>query len=171
MKRLLPIVLILVLLLSGCSESTPQAALMGEFSAAELGGEILDQSILKDKKLTMVNIWATYCGPCIREMPDIAELDREYEQSGFQVIGIIADVSSPEDANAETAHTILNNCGCDYLNLLPDQSLASLLNGVSAVPTTVFVDENGNQVGETYIGSRSKSDWADIIDTLLKEIG
>ena len=171
MKRLLSILLIFTILLGGCAESNPQAALMGEFSATELSGEVLDQSILKGKKLTMVNIWATYCAPCIREMPDLAELDREYEESGFQILGIIADVYSPEDATAENARTILNNCNCDYLNLLPNQSLAALLNGVSAVPTTVFMDESGNQVGEAYIGSRSKSDWAGIIDTLLKEIG
>ncbi len=171
MKRWFSILLILLLLLGGCSKSSTQEGLLSRFSAAELGGDLLDQSVLADKKLTMVNIWATYCGPCIREMPDLAALDREYEKEGFQVIGIVSDVYTPEDATAENARTILNNCGCDYLNLLPDQSLAALLNGVSAVPTTVFVDESGNQVGETYIGSRSKEDWADIIDSLLKEIG
>ncbi|MBR2012696.1 MAG: TlpA family protein disulfide reductase [Clostridia bacterium] len=171
MKRWFSILLILLLLLGGCSESNTQEGLLSSFSAAELGGDLLDQSVLADKKLTMVNIWATYCGPCIREMPDLAALDREYEKEGFQVIGIVSDVYTLEDTTAENARTILNNCGCDYLNLLPDQSLTPLLGGVSAVPTTVFVDERGNQVGETYIGSRSKEDWAAIIDSLLKEIG
>ena len=45
----------------------------------------------------MVNFWATYCGACIQHMPYLSELDKEYRDQGFQILGVITDVSKPED--------------------------------------------------------------------------
>ena len=47
--------------------------------------------------------------------------------------------------------------------------LSGLLRGVQAVPTTIFVDSNGNQVGNAYLGSRSQKDWQKIIDGILEK--
>lgn len=46
-----------------------QAGILSQFAATDLDGNEIDQSILEGYDLTMVNIWATFCQPCIREMP------------------------------------------------------------------------------------------------------
>lgn len=164
-----------MLLLCACSAQSPNAGgegLLSSFTATDLDGAAVDQSVFAGCKLTMVNVWATYCGPCIAEMPDLAALGKSYASQGFQVIGIVADAAnsdgSPNYSMVSAANTVIASTGADYLHLMPSVSLkAALLSGVSAVPTTVFVDENGAQVGRTYVGSRSSEQWAAIIESLL----
>ena len=55
-----------------------------------------------------------------------------------------------------------------YLHLLPSKSLnKAYLNTIQSVPETIFVDENGNQIGERYLGAKSKAEWQKIIDSLI----
>ena len=135
----------------------------------------MDAGIFSGYKLTMVNVWATFCGPCIREMPDLGALHAEYADSGFQIVGIVADVVDL-DGNfmpdmVDTAVEIIDATGADYLHLLPSDSLnEALLKNAVYVPTTIFVDEQGNQVGDMLVGSRAKEEWAEIIDELLGEV-
>ena len=57
-------------------QQEPNAAspsLLGEFESVDLEGNTVDESILADHQLTMINVWATFCGPCINEMPDLGQ--------------------------------------------------------------------------------------------------
>ena len=116
----------------------------------------------------MVNIWGTFCGPCIREMPDLGELSREYSDRGVQVVGLVSDVG---EAKNEKAEEIVSTTKADYTHIIASQDLMSgILSSVNVVPTTIFVDKEGNQVGDVYSGARDKAEWAGIIDKLLGEI-
>ena len=135
----------------------------------------MDESIFADHKLTMINIWATFCSPCINEMPELGELNAEYAGEGFQVVGIAIDTlnsdGSVSDSQVELAREIVGETHADYLHLLPSADLIRLkLNQVTAVPETIFVDSEGNQVGTSYLGARSSSEWAEIIEDLLNEV-
>jgi thiol-disulfide isomerase/thioredoxin len=157
-------------------EETAAVGILGAFKATDIDGNPVDQSVFKDHKLTMVNVWATFCGPCINEMPELGKLNHEYADKGVQVVGIVVDAAGSDGKllpdMVETAKEIVKQTDADYLHLLPSEDLNSaLLNSVTAVPTTVFVDEDGNQVGETIVGSHSGEEWAGIIDDLLKEVG
>lgn len=178
MKRAISLLLIFSACISslcGCKEAAPKAEvgaqILGNFSATAVDGNIIDESVLSGHKLTMINIWATYCSPCIQELPDLGELDNAWGED-FQVVGIVLDAAdqniniSPE-VKAE-AGKIISETKANYLHLLPSASLKKLLAGVTAVPTTYFVDENGNQIGEVYIGSKTKSQWKKIISDLLE---
>ena len=79
---------------SGSSEDTPASGggVLSSFTAQDLNGNQVDQSVLADYQLTMVNIWATFCGPCLSEMPELGEIHAEYADKGVQVVGIVADV-------------------------------------------------------------------------------
>ncbi len=169
MKRLISILLIVLLFLTGCTSGGGEETGLTSFSANSLDGITRTEALFKDHPLTMVNLWGTYCGPCIEEMPALAELHQEYADQGVQVVGIVADVMNHTDSQAEKARNILENAGANYVNLLPNQSMAKFLQPFVYVPTTVFLDQEGNQVGEPYIGARSKEDWKQIIDKLLKE--
>lgn len=168
MKRLISILLIALLCLTGCSSGGEETGLTS-FSANSLDGLTRTEAIFKEYQLTMVNLWGTYCGPCIKEMPALAELHKEYADQGVQIVGIVADVKSHTEPQADQARNILENAGANYVNLLPNQSMAEFLQPFAYVPTTVFLDQKGRQVGEPYIGARSKEDWKQIIEKLLKE--
>lgn len=140
------------------------------FEATNMEGETVSSDIFPNSRLTMVNVWATYCGPCLGEMPELGELAAEYAPGDLQLIGIISDVT--EDAkqkDLDYAADLIEETGADYPHLLLNESLYyGLLTDVSAVPTTFFFDENGVII-ETVIGARDKTSWKEIIDALLEE--
>ena len=149
------------------SELSAEDGLFGAFETVTLDGDAEDQDIFTEADLNMVNIWGTFCGPCIREMPALGEIAEEYEEKGLRLIGIIADVTEAEN---ETALEIVDYTGADYTHLVLSETLMQgYLSEVQAVPTTVFLDREGKQVGEVYVGSRSKEDWCEIIDGLLEQ--
>lgn len=142
--------------------------LFGHFDSQTLEGKEVTEEIFSDAELTMVNIWGTYCGPCVAEMPDLGEISREYADKEFQVIGIICDATEPGN---EDAVEIVDKTGADYTHLIAsDDLIMNALQYVSSVPTTVFVDKKGYLVGEVYSGARDKATWEQIINQNLAEV-
>lgn len=140
----------------------------GNFKSETLEGEKVTQEIFSKADLTMVNIWGTFCGPCIQEMPELGELSREYEDQGLQMIGMLCDV---EEAGDEAALEIVEKTQADYQHIVASQELKlGILEKVYAVPTTIFVDREGTQIGEIYSGARDKDGWTAVIEDLLKEV-
>lgn len=118
----------------------------------------------------MINVWATYCNPCLQEMPDLGELSGEYDSGEFQIIGVISDVQEGADQDTlDKASSLIEQTGADYPHLLLNESLyEAMLTEVTAVPTTFFFDSNG-MVLDTLVGSRDKDEWKEIIDALLEK--
>ena len=152
---------------SGKSDSLP---LPVTFEAADMEGNEVSSSIFSESKLTMINVWATYCNPCLQEMPDLGELSGEYDSGEFQIIGVISDVQEGADQDTlDKASSLIEQTGADYPHLLLTESLyEALLTEVTAVPTTFFFDSNG-MVLDTLVGSRDKDEWKEIIDALLEK--
>lgn len=160
---------------STTDQSSSGEGVLSSFVTQDLNGNQVDESIFSDYKLTMVNIWATFCGPCLSEMPELGELHAEYADKGVQVVGIVADVlnqdGSYNDDQIATAKDAVSLTGANYLHLLPSSDLMQAkIQYVSAVPETIFVDSQGNQVGDSYLGARSKEQWSTIIDELLTQV-
>ena len=44
----------------------------------------------------MINVWGTFCGPCIREMPDLARISESHKNSGVEVVGVVIDVTEDD---------------------------------------------------------------------------
>ena len=149
---------------------------LASFRAATLEGKPVDESLFADHSLTMINIWATFCSPCLREMPELGELSKTYQSKGVQIVGLVADAGTPGAksfmSQVELARQLVQQTGADYIHLLPsDDLIKAKLGAVSSVPETIFVDSKGNLVGESYIGSRSGAEWSQIIDGLLTQMG
>jgi thiol-disulfide isomerase/thioredoxin len=139
------------------------------FSAGDLGGHIVDNTFFAKQRLTMVNVWGTFCGPCIREMPDLAQLPGEFPAADFAILGVIAD--TPDSANEATARQLTSSTGVTYTNVIPDRSISTeMLADVSVVPTTFFVDRTGRVVGEVLTGSRTKAQWMSIVQAVLASL-
>ena len=142
-----------------------------KFSAKDIDGKNVSEAIFADSKITMVNVWGTFCGPCIREMPDLGVLNKKYGDD-FQIVGIVIDaVNSKGLVNAKTvnsAKNIVKTTGADYLHIIPDSSLLNgVLSEVYAVPTTFFVDSSGRIVGKVYTGSRTLKQWQEIVESFF----
>lgn len=154
---------------------TGSAGIFEAFTAEDLSGNPVNQDIFKDYDLTMINIWATFCGPCINEMPDLGEIHEAWKEKGVQVVGICVDAvdmdGTPFAENVEAAEYIVQETGADYLHILPTGDLTeSLLPNVQVVPVTVFVDKDGKVVSEEFPGSRKRKQWEEIIEPLLAEV-
>lgn len=171
-----------LLLLTACSAGKTEnqadnndTRVFGDFSAKDLNGNEVTQKIFEENKLTMVNIWATFCGPCINEMPYLGELAEEYKDTGVAIIGIPVDIT---DANGTVNSSLFNKAvnivdetNADYVHIVPTASMLSgKLASVYSVPETIFIDSEGNQVGGSYVGAKSKAQWEMIIENLLGEV-
>ena len=148
------------------AENTPAPQV--EFEGIDLDGNTVTDEIFSGCKLTMVKVWATYCDPCLREMPGLGELAAEYDAAEFQIIGIVSDVLEGDDQSL--AEDLVEQTGAAYPHLLLNRSIyMALLTDVTAVPTTYFVNENREVLGSV-LGSMQKSAWEEIIDELLEQL-
>ena len=152
------------------ADATEEAAAGITFEALDLEGNTVTESVFSDTKLTMVNVWATYCNPCLSELPELGELVAEYDAAQFQIIGIVSDVQEGMEEEAVAyASSLVSQTGAAYPHLLLNESLFyAMLSEVSAVPTTFFIDEKG-VVLDTVVGARDKDSWKEMIDELLEE--
>ena len=159
-------------------ESSKSGDVFEVMSMSDLDGNEVDSSIFADYDLTMINIWATFCNPCLSEMPELAELSHEYAagDNKVQIIGICTDITDGKgqavQEGVDYAKQIVESTGADYLHLVPDEDFMEfLMQEVQAVPTTYFVDSQGKVVGDVAVGARDKASWQKEIDARLAELG
>ena len=151
-------------------ENTPSAPEASEapafdpdftFTTTDRNGESVDETIFAEAALTMVNFWEPWCGPCVREMPDIQKLSEDYADRGFRVIGVYSTPGMEDDVDA-----VLEQTGVTYPILHYCEAFDAFQTGY--VPTTIFVDGQGHVLtDEPIVGSRSYADWAALVEELL----
>ena len=139
------------------------------FETTDLDGNVIKSAdLFKGHQLTMVNIWGTFCGPCIDEMPELEKLNYRLRQKDCAIVGIVCDVESPEDSETiGAAKSLIDEIGVKYTNLTPWEDTFDLF-PAEYVPTSYFVDEKGQIVGEAAVGARSADNYEELIDELLK---
>ena len=133
------------------SGETKSAMPVPAFTTEDLDGNEVTESILKDKDVTMINIWGTFCPPCIEEMPDLAKLSASLPENA-QIIGILCDVSLNDKSALQDAKSIVSKAGTNYPCLLLNDSLTDYLSQFMYVPTTIFVSLTAKEIRS---GSRS----------------
>ena len=94
-------------------------------------------------RVALVNLWATWCAPCRKEMPDLAKLQKELGSDQFEVVAISVDRKGVEAASA-----FLKETGAGSLKLYVEPTTA-IVNELQAIglPVTVLVDRQGNEIG------------------------
>lgn len=170
-KRAIMIAVFLMLtVLTACSAGQKKADPgVVSFETTDLDGNVVRSAdIFKGHRLTMVNVWGTFCGPCIEEMPELEKLNYRLKQKDCAIVGIVCDVESAEDTETiDAAKALIEKIGVKYTNLIPWDNAWDQFPS-DAVPTSYFVDENGQIVGEPAIGARSADNYEELIDELLK---
>ncbi len=107
------------------------------FTLKSLSGKNLKLSELAGN-VVLINFWASWCGPCLQEMPLLNSIHKKYEPLGFTVLGVNVEEQS------DKARAFLANRGVDFPILLDNKNRVSKLYDVVAMPTTVVVDRDGN---------------------------
>ena len=147
-------------------ETDSSLSFIPDFESVDLNGNTVTKEIFKGKKLTVVNVWGTFCGPCIQEMPELAEWSKSMP-SDVQLLGIVCDISSEKDAGGiEEAQSILQQAGADFTNILASGEVANFIAGFQYVPTTFLVDSEGNVVSEPIVGAQVEKYKATVQDWL-----
>ena len=139
-----------------------------EFSSHDIYGAAVDNGIFADFDLTMLNIWGTFCGPCIREMPYLGEMAAEMP-AGAQMVGLVSDAF--DQKTIDKAQEIAERTGAAYPHIVPDKALSDYLKrAITAVPTTIFIDKDGNIVGEPIVGAISRDMYEKELSKRLEKI-
>lgn len=137
------------------------------FKTTDLNGNKVTSDLFSKNKLTMVNIWATWCGPCIDEMPEISKLYNELP-IGTNVISICTDAGDDEDS-LDTAKEVMNKSNAKFKTLIPDVVLKkNLTDGIQVFPTTIFIDSKRKVVGSPHFGEPTAEGFKKSIDEHLK---
>ncbi len=112
------------------------------FSFADGSGATLDLSHWKGK-VVLLNLWATWCAPCRKEMPELAQLQKELGSADFEVVALSEDLKG-----ADASAAFLKDAKADALALYVDPK-ATALEAVQSVglPTTLLIDRNGKEIG------------------------
>ena len=148
---------------------------VGKFETTGVDGKTYTQDIFSKYDLTMVNIFTTWCSPCVNEIPDLEKLYQEMKDKGVGVVGVTLDTvgsdGKQDEEAVKKAQVLQEKTKASYPFLIPDSGrMNGRLNGISAFPETFFVDKNGNIVGETYSGSHSLDEWKEIVEKELKNV-
>ena len=114
-----------------------------EFAVEGIDGKIVNLAGARGK-VVLLNFWATWCGPCRMEVPDLVELQKKY-QDRLQVIGLVVD-----DADEDAVLKFAKRYSINYPVAMATDGMRIQFGGVSALPTSFIIDSQGRVVSETY---------------------
>lgn len=113
-------------------------------------------------QVVLINLWATWCGPCREETPGLVDLYREDGPKGLTVVGLSLDTGG-----RERVRDFARRFQVPYPIVFPE-TMSQLADTVEGVPTTILIDRNG-RVAKTFVGAVERATFAADVDALLAE--
>ena len=108
------------------------------FTLKSSSGKNIKLSELRGQ-VVMINFWASWCGPCRKEMPLLEQIHKKYKKLGFTLLGVNVE------QNSRAAKKYLKDVKVSFPILFDPTNKTSKLYKVSAMPTTILIDRNGNK--------------------------
>ena len=125
------------------------------FAGKDFDGNDVDSSIFANNAVTVINFWFNGCSPCVNELGDLSELNDSLKERGGELIGVNVEAFDGNEKIIEEAKSLLATKNATYRNIYSasDSEAAQYAAQIMAFPTTVFVDRQGNIVGEPIVGA------------------
>ncbi len=125
---------------------------VANFSWVDEGGKKISFSDYSKDNVVLINFWATWCGPCKRELPDLIALSNEYRDKNIKIIGISVD----RDGDVlKLVHDFAAQSNLTYPIVIDNGDLESAFGGIRGIPTSFFVNKKG-EIVRKMIGMQSK---------------
>lgn len=141
--------------------ATPEKAKAPDWELTDLEGQPLRSSDFKGKVL-VVDFWATWCAPCVSEIPGYIELQKKYEAQGLAFVGLSLDAGGPDVVRKFVkAHKV------NYPVGLAGDQVQAAFGGFEAIPTTFVIGRDG-RIAYKKTGAMKKSEFEEILKPLLK---
>lgn len=153
MKKLVCVALVLALLAAlGMAMAEELQLERFDFTTTDLDGNaVTSDELYAQNQITMVNLWATWCGPCVGELGELAEIHTRMQELGCGIVGVMLD--STTDKGMAAAPQLMEENGTNYPVVAYSADMDALLEGVTGIPTSFFVDSTGAIVGEPVVGA------------------
>ena len=145
---------------SVCALAIAPATLAPDFTLRTLDGPNVRLQEQRGR-VVLVNFWATWCGPCRKEMPHLSRLYDKYRASGFVLLGVNVD----EDTR--NAAGVASKLGLKFPVLLDADKKTSQLYDVNAMPSTVLIDRDGRV---RYVHRGYVDGYEDTYDKQIREL-
>ena len=142
------------------------------FDGKDLDGNEVDSSTLfEGNTVTVVNFWFTTCSPCVNELADLEELNKQLAEKGGAVVGINSFTLDGDETAISEAKDILTKKGVSYKNIWfnSNSEAGKFTSGLFSYPTTYVVDKNGNIVGEPIVGAITAQKQAETLQKLIDQ--
>jgi len=188
LKKLFYLLLVLMLITGGCKKDKTEPAQQTEaeteikparpiadstpsttggkpapaFTLQDLNGKNVSLADLRGK-VVVLDFWATWCPPCVKEIPHFIELYEQYKDKGLAILGISLDREG-----VGVVEAFVQKYQIKYPIMMTDGKVDKAFGGIPSIPTTFLIDSAGN-ISKKYVGYNSKAVFEADIKKLLAE--
>lgn len=131
-----------------------------DFALTDLSGKTVRLADFKDK-VVLLDFWATWCAPCREEIPDFVELQKQYAEKGFTLLGISLD-----EEGAVVVKPFAQQFGINYPVVIGNTQVSTAYGGMQALPTAFLIGRDG-RILEAFVGDRARPDFERAIRSAL----
>jgi thiol-disulfide isomerase/thioredoxin len=169
--RFLPLAVImaLALTLAGCdsSEGTKTAGNLGVVAQPVATDNVAQGVEQLRGKVVVLDLWATWCGPCKMEIPSFVKLQEKYKSQGLEIVGVSIDPYT-RGGNAEMVGKFMQDNKINYTIWVINSpnALGMKYPTGQGIPTTYLIDRNGRTVKQ-YVGVQPEATFENDIKSLL----
>ncbi|MSU45816.1 MAG: TlpA family protein disulfide reductase [Lacunisphaera sp.] len=112
-------------------------------------------------KVVVVDFWATWCPPCVEEIPGYVALQKKYGPAGLIIVGVSLDRKGPEHVKKFTEANAMN-----YTVVMGDEEVVGAFGGIEAIPTTFLINRNGRIVHQK-TGAMTHDEYEQLVKRAL----